>query len=64
VPEYRCYLLDDRYYVVPSRTVACEIDDNARVVADSLWDDSTHFAIEVCGTGYYQVYERNKARVP
>jgi len=65
MPEYRYYLLDHRHYVVATRTVACETDDNARAVADGLLDDSSHLAIEVWAE-YHQVYERKKGtpRVP
>jgi hypothetical protein len=47
MPEYRCYFLDHRHYVVASASINHETDDEARTVAQDLLRTSPHRAIEV-----------------
>ena len=47
MPEYRCYFLDYRYYVVDHRMIVCETDEAARTFADGLLAAHIYPAIEV-----------------
>jgi predicted short-subunit dehydrogenase-like oxidoreductase (DUF2520 family) len=59
VPQYRCYFLDHRLYVVDHRVVTCETDDAARAIADELLAQNVYPAIEVW-EGQRQIYEAKK----
>ena len=62
MPQYRCYFLDHRYYVVANRMITCESDEAARALADDLLRENVYPAIEVW-EGQRQVYV-SKKRAP
>jgi hypothetical protein len=59
MPEYRCYFLDYRYYVVANRTFTCETDEAACALAEDLLQNEGYPAIEVW-EGQRPVYDRKK----
>jgi hypothetical protein len=61
MPQYRCYFLDHRYYVVDNRLITCKSDDDARGYADGLLAEHVYPAIEIL-EGSRQVHDARKSR--
>jgi hypothetical protein len=59
MPQYRCYFLDHRHYVVASRMITCESDEAASAIANDLLQENDYPAVEVWAD-HRQVYEKKK----
>jgi hypothetical protein len=60
MPQYRCYFLNRRYYIVDHRAITCDTDDAARALADDLLRENVYPAIEVW-EGQRQVHAAKKS---